>query len=67
MTNEIVLSPVKDSDMSKNLGASPVWKSAYHVDEVTDEVRKKFPHWFEYHLKFEGLKPIQLTNFKVLS
>jgi len=67
MTNEVVLSPVKDTDMSKNLGTSPVWKSAYHKEEVTDEVRAKFPHWFEYQIKFEGLRPFQLTNFKVLS
>jgi hypothetical protein len=67
MTNEIVLSPVKDTEMSKNLGTSPVWKSAYHKEEVTDEVRKKHNHWYEYQVKFDGLKPVQLTNFKVLS
>lgn len=69
MINEIVMSPVKDTDLSKNLNSSPIWKNknAYKPEEVTDEVRKKHEHWYEYHIKFDGLIPIQVTKFKVLS
>lgn len=62
MTNEVVVSPVKDVDFKTNLGGSPVWKNCYHADEVTDDIRKKHAKWFEYHVKFDGLKPVQLTK-----
>ena len=64
MTTEIVMSPVKDENFKTHLEDSPVWKNCYHADEVTDEIRNKYPKWFEYHVKFEGLKPFHLTKVK---
>ena len=64
MKTEIVLSPVKDDSFKSNLNDSPVWKNCYHVNEVTNEIRDKYPKWYEYHIKFEGLKPLHLTKVK---
>ena len=64
MTTEVVLSPVKDEKMNSNINDSPVWKKAYKPEEVTEEVRKKHSAWFEYQVKFDGLRPIQVTKFK---
>ena len=62
MTNEVVVSPVEDKNINKNLNGSPIWKNCFHTDEITDEIRGKSPKWFEYHVKFDGLKPIQCTK-----
>lgn len=64
MTVEKVLSPVKDEKMNSHINESEVWKKAYHPDEVTDEIRAKFPNWFLYTIKFDGLKPIQVMKFE---
>ena len=61
-----VYSPVDDKDIRTNLNASPIWKQAYHKEELV-EAEKKFPVMFEYGIKFEGLKPIQVTNIKKLA
>ena len=60
MTTEVVVSPVKDD--FKNLKDSPVWKNCYHVEEITPEILNKHIKWYEYHIKFDGLKPFQLTK-----
>lgn len=64
MTAEIVMSPVNDPDFKTHLNDSPVWKNCYHVEEVTDEIRKKYNKWFEYHVKFSGITPIQCVKIK---
>lgn len=64
MTTEIVMSPVKDENFKSNLNDSPVWKNCYHVEEITDEIRRKYPKWVEYHVKFSGLTPIQCIKMK---
>jgi hypothetical protein len=64
MTEEIILSPIKDEKIASHLNDSEIWKKAYKPEEVTDEVRSKYPGWYEYHIRFEGLTPIQLTKFK---
>jgi hypothetical protein len=60
MITEVVFSPVFDKDIQKNINNSPIWKEAYKPDEITN-VRKKL---HEYHIKFDGLKPIQVTKLK---
>jgi hypothetical protein len=67
MTNEIIFSPVKDIDLAKNINNSPIWKNAYKPEEMTDEVRGSHGKWFEYHVKFDGLKPVQVTKFRALN
>jgi len=56
-----VYSPVDDKDIRTNLNNSPIWKQAYHSDEYK-EAMKKYAHMFEYSIKFDGTKPIQVTN-----
>ncbi len=56
-----VYSPVEDKEIRSNLNNSPIWKKAYHEDELP-EANKKHAHMFEYSIKFDGLKPVQVTN-----
>ena len=65
-TIEEVWSPIKDDKFKTNLENSEVWKNAYKPEEVTYDVRGKYPKWYAYFIKFNGLKPIQLTKFKQL-
>lgn len=64
MITEIVMSPIKDPNIKKNLNESPIWKNCYRKDEMTDEIRKKHEVWVEYHIKFDGLKPTQVIKVK---
>lgn len=58
-----VYSPIEDKNIRTNLNDSPIWKTAYHKDEV-ESARKSHNQMFEYSIKFDGLKPIQVTNVK---
>jgi len=60
MLTEVVFSPVFDKDIQKNIINSPIWKEAYKPDEIVGI--KKTLH--EYHIKFDGLIPIQVTKLK---
>ena len=60
MTTEKVYSPIFDKDIRKNVNGSPIWKKAYHADEI---VGKKGPIT-EYIIKFEGTTPVQVKSFK---
>ena len=66
MTTEIVLSPVMDEKINSDITNSPIWKKAYKPDEVTDYIRQSQSKWYEYHIRFDGLKPIHMTKFKEL-
>jgi hypothetical protein len=39
----------------------------YKPEEMTLEIRDSRPKWFEYHVKFDGLKPVQVTKFRTLN
>ena len=67
MIVEIILSPIKDPKFNANIQTSEVWKNAFRPEEVTDEVRMKYSKWYKYHVKFDGLKPIQVTKFAELN
>ena len=60
-----VYSPIEDKEIHNNLNASPIWKQAYHEDELS-EVKNKFFVMFQYSIKFDGLCPVQVTNVKKL-
>jgi|AntAceMinimDraft_18_1070375.scaffolds.fasta_scaffold114133_3 hypothetical protein len=62
MTNEIILSTIENK--GKDIINAPFWKNCYHNDEVTQEMRMNGKQWYEYYVKFDGLKPVQLTKTK---
>ena len=64
MITEVVLSPVLDDKMQSHITESEVWKNAYREDEVTEEIRNKYNRWYEYHVRFDGTKAIQVTKFR---
>jgi len=66
MENVNVYSPVEDKNIRTELNASPIWKQAYHEDELIDAM-KKHAIMFHYTIKFDGLKPIQVNNVKKLA
>jgi len=63
---EIVISPIKDEKINSHLNESEIWKIAYRPEEITDKIRAKYPGWYEYTMKFEGLRAIQCAKFKEL-
>lgn len=67
MENVKVYSPVEDKEIRNNLNDSPIWKQAYHADELSEDVRKKHRDMFEYTIKFDGLRPVQVTNVKKIN
>ena len=56
-----VFSPVEDKEIKKNLKDSPIWRNAYHADELVAGLTKHST-MFEYVMKFDGTKPIQCTK-----
>ena len=65
MTTEVVISPVKDDKMNSHvISQSEIWKIAYHPDDLNEEIRGKHSRLYEYHIRFDGLKPIQMTKFR---
>ena len=64
MKEEKVYSVVDDRDnIRKNLNDSPIWKNCYHTDDLTQEIKNN-PKLIEYSIRFDGLKPVQVTNIK---
>ena len=60
-----VFSPIEDKAIRENLNGSPIWKQAYHETELV-EAKKKHTGMYEYTIKFEGLKPVQVAGVKKL-
>jgi hypothetical protein len=56
-----VYSPIEDKNINKNLNDSPIWRRAIHVDDL-DTAKEKYHNIWEYSIKFDGLRPIQVTN-----
>jgi len=62
-----VYSPVEDKKIKTNFNESPIWKdkngkSAAYTEEEYLENPKRFPYWFKYTFKFDGLKIIMYTK-----
>lgn len=64
MTNEIVISPVKDEKINSHINESLIWGKAFKLEELTEKVRGMNPAWYEYTIRFDGLKPLQMTKFR---
>lgn len=61
MKNVIVYSPIEDKQIRVNLNDSPIWKKAYHESDLS-VIEKKHPVLWQYTIKFDGTKPIQVTK-----
>jgi len=61
-----VYSPVEDLNIKKDLDNSPIWKNAIHADDLEEEL-KPGKVLYEYSIKFEGVKPIQVTDVKKIT
>ena len=57
MKLEKVYSKINDPGIHKDIANSPIWEEAHHEDEVADK-----SGLIQYSIKFDGLKPIQVTN-----
>ena len=54
-----IFSPIDDPNIKKDLVKSPIWKETYHEEDVpTDKAM------ICYHIKFDGLTPIQVTKIE---
>jgi len=62
MIKEVVWTPIKDN--GKDIKTSPIWNECYRDDEMTAEINKLHREWYVYTVKFDGLKPTQITKFK---
>ena len=56
-------SKIEDKNIKKELNDSPIWKAAIHEDELADAKEKGKP-LYEYKIKFDGLKPVQVSSVK---
>jgi hypothetical protein len=61
-----VYSPVEDKGIRENLNGSPIWKKAYHKEDLP-RVQAANAVVFEYSIKFNGLTPVQVTDVKKLA
>jgi len=62
LKTERVISPVLDTNIKDDLDNSPIWKDAFHEEEIFSELYDKYPNWYEYSIKFDGLKPVQFLK-----
>jgi len=58
-----VYSPVDDKNIKNNLNDSPIWKQAYSEDDIS-KAKLKHSELYEYTVKFDGIKPVQVTKIK---
>ena len=66
MTDEKVISPIKDDKFNSHPNESPIWDKAFKIEELDERTRGMHPAWYEYTIRFNGLKPIQLLKMKEL-
>ena len=61
-----VYSPVQDKSVKTNIDNSPIWEKASTEEEFMENP-KRYPIWWKYAFKFEGLKPVFVTNVQKLA
>lgn len=64
MTDEKVISPIKDEKINSHINTSEIWKKAFKIEELNEKTRGMHPAWYEYTIRFDGLKPLQMTKFR---
>lgn len=64
MKTETVWTPVK-ADRKVHISQSRIWNEAYRPEEMSEEIRKRYPVWYKYTVKFNGLTPVQVADFKI--
>lgn len=64
LVEEKVFSPVHDADIAKHLNESLIWGNCFKEEELTRDVLDKNPGMYEYTIKFDGLKPTQVTKIR---
>ena len=62
-----VYSPVEDKKIKSDINNSPIWNKKAYTEEEFMENPKRFPYWFKYSFKFDGLKPVQVTKVKKIA
>lgn len=62
LITERIISPILDNDIRNNLRDSPIWKEAFKEEELFSELYNKYSEWYEYLIKFDGLKPVQFIK-----
>jgi len=72
MENVNVYSPVEDKKIKTNPNGSPIWKdkngkSRAYTEEEYMENPKRYPFWWKYTFKFDGLKVIMHTKTQKLA
>lgn len=60
MITENVYSPILDEKIHENISKSPIWGKCYHESEIED-IKEPL---YCYSIKFDGLKPIQVTKLR---
>lgn len=60
MIKENVYSPIFDPKIHEHLNNSPIWGNCFHESEINNINEELYC----YSIKFNGLKPIQITNIK---
>lgn len=60
MITENVYSPILDEKIHENIDNSPIWKNCFHESEIGN-IKEPL---YCYSIKFDGLKPIQVTKIR---
>lgn len=61
-----VYSPIEDKKIKTNFNDSPIWKKASTEEEFMENP-KRYPVWFKYTFKFNGLKVVMHTKTKKIA
>jgi len=64
LIEEKVYSLIHDADISKHLDKSLIWGNCFKQEDLTVEVLGKNPGMYEYTVKFNGVKPVQVTKIR---
>ena len=68
MEDVTVYSPIEDLKIKANFNTSPIWaKGKAYTEEEFMENPKRYPFWWKYTFKFEGLKVSMHTRTKKLA
>ena len=64
MKTEKVYSKIYDKNIQDHIETSQIWKECEHSEDVRG---KNITGWYEYTIKFDGLKPIQCNHIQKIN